>query len=66
MADEPRLPLQLPTRAESVRFAIASTEMAGLTVGAEMRLILDKWASGEISTENLLAEAKALRAPGGV
>jgi hypothetical protein len=53
-----REPLPLPTREEAVRFAIANTEIDGGVVTEETKRILQDWAVGKLTDEELLAEAR--------
>lgn len=45
------------TRADSARFAIASTVMEGLTVSEETERLLAEWSEGKLTDEELMAAA---------
>ena len=47
----------IPTRGDSVRFAIASTTIEGQTVSADTEALLAEWAAGHISDEEMFRRA---------
>ena len=48
-------------RRDAVRFAIANTEIEGLSVSAEAQALLERWARGEIDDDELLNEEASHR-----
>ncbi len=47
---------EIAKRKDAVRFAIANTEIEGLTVSPEAVALLERWARGEINDDELLNE----------
>jgi hypothetical protein len=47
----------VPTRADSARFAMASTAIEGQTVSADTEALLAEWAAGHISDEEMIRRA---------
>lgn len=44
----------MPTREDSVRFAIASTVMEGQMVSDDMEALLSEWAAGNLTDDELM------------
>lgn len=55
-----RKPLPPPTRREAVRFSIASTRLAGQKVIPEMEMLLDRWAEGGVTDDELMQQTADL------
>lgn len=49
---------EIAKRKDAVRFAIANTEIEGLTVSLEAVALLERWARGEITDDDLLNESR--------